>query len=375
VYVLPYYGIHHAAVTSEGTAMSSYRIDNTRNVINQNVTTPLAPLDPLTGQPANNASTQVGTTKPTLNLFDTSSYQTTPQTVTLQDGSTITLPSMSEDETAQMQTLFANVPADKQQAVNAAGQAFAEAIRQHVATLQGTAATDDTGSTGAAAVAAPAAGTVARVAVPQVQKHILATSGTDLVGPSSQASAPVAAPSGSNGYSVSQSSPDVLNAFNSAAKTYSTATGSSSGYGNGYDNTVQAVAYMGVQGLQTELGQYAQTMQGSVNQQNTIRVDQSELSQAVADWPAGTDTQTFTFHNVDSNGMLQTYTQSLTQSQTKSMADTLSNTLATLSDQTQLQQMNLQNMSQNYQQGVTTISNLIRMQYDMVKNTIGNIHY
>jgi hypothetical protein len=40
-----------------------------------------------------------------------------------------------------------------------------------------------------------------------------------------------------------------------------------------------------------------------------------------------------------------------------------------------MQAIQLQNMTQNYQNGLSTISNLMKAAYDMTKNTIGNIHY
>lgn len=132
---------------------------------------------------------------------------------------------------------------------------------------------------------------------------------------------------------------------------------------------------MGVTSLQQSMSDYSSTLQNTIDQQSTIRTDRNELTSAVADWPDGTDTQTFTYHDVDENGNLQTYTKSLTQEEAKAEADSLSNTLSTLSDSSQQQQLLLQNMMQNYQQGVTTISNIMRMQYDMVKNTLQNIHY
>ncbi|RYF06434.1 MAG: hypothetical protein EOO40_09145, partial [Deltaproteobacteria bacterium] len=122
---------------------------NSANLINTNYQAPLAPL----GTPADvgqDPSSQTGvaaTKKPTVNLFATSSYQTTPKVVTLQDGSTITLPSISEEEASKMQSLFGNIPTDQQDAVNAASSNLASAIMRHVANQNSSGGSADNGTT------------------------------------------------------------------------------------------------------------------------------------------------------------------------------------------------------------------------------------
>jgi hypothetical protein len=346
---------------------------NSANLINTNYQAPLAPLGTPTdvGQDASSLTGVEATKKPTVNLFATSSYQTTPKVVTLQDGSTITLPSMSEEEASKMQSLFGNIPADQQDAVNAASSTLAGAVMRHViAQKNGDSSVSDADL--AAAIIIPKVTKAAvNMATPAVGAGSVNTEPvvSNDYGPSTQASAPVAA-SGSAGYTINQSSPDLPQAVSNAMASYSTASNN----GN-YDMTVQAVAYMGVQGLQQEMQDYSTVAQNTNNQRSTIRVDQNEINDLVANWPAGSATQSITWHEVDANGNMQTVTRSLSQTDAKKQSDALTNELSALSDTTQLQQVHLQTMSQNYQQAVTTMSNLMRMQYDMVKNTIGNIHY
>lgn len=363
--------------------MGSIRItNNSQNLINTNYQAPISPLSPSVQtnvQQGPSTSSATAVQAPKVNLFDQSSYQTNPA-VTLPDGSTISLPTSTPEDETTFKTLFANVPDDQKEKLNAASSSLAAAVMAYVQTnpSAGSSASSATSAasvvnaaTSASTSSVGGANTVSKFAVGGVSK-----AGETITGPSTQATATVADPGPATTYTISQTSPDVqatagINAaVSTAASTYQTATGD-----GGYDSTVQAVAYMGVQGLQQGLGQYASQMQNQINNQNTVRTDQNELTTAVADWPSGTTTQTFTYHDVDANGNLQTYTADLTQEQAKTEANNLSNTLSSMGDDTQMMQMQLQNMEQNYQQGVTTISNIMKMQYDMVKNTIGNIHY
>lgn len=360
--------------------------DQKFNFINTTYQAPISPLSPSSSTDASKSASQAASTtaaKPTVNLFDQSSYHA-PAAVTLTNGSTVTLPTSTPQDAETFQTLFANMPDEHKANINAASSNLAAAMFAYVQNNPETtgsggskSSTSDVGAVAIANAIASAntsrvggAANVSKLAVGGVSKL-----GTAINGPSTQSSATVADAGPATTYTISQASPDVQSlhaAAGGAASAYQ--AGKTSGSGN-YDETVQAVAYIGVQGLQQSLGNYASQMQTQINNQNTVRTDQNELSSAVADWPSGATTQTFTFHDVDANGNLQTYTENLTQDQAKSQASNLSNTLSSMGDDTQMMQTQLQNMEQNYQQGVTTISNLMKMQYDMVKNTIGNIHY
>ena len=299
-------------------------------VVNLNVTTPLGPVAPLADTPEQ--LSELAPARPTVNLFDQSTYQA-QASVTLADGSVITLPGLSADEAAQAQSLFANVAPEHQEAVNAAASTFAKVLL----------ASD------------PSANTI-------------------VDGPSKLASGSNAA-----AITVSQVSPDVANAASTASATYKSSLtpsyGSNSGAKN-YEDTVQAVAYMGVLGLQNELGTFAQTVQTTQNTQNTLRADQSELQTATASWGDDvTATQNFTWHEVDKDGNVVTKSGDLTKAQATAALANVNSALSSYTDMNQMQAIQLQNMTQNYQNGLTTISNLMKAAYDMTKNTIGNIHY
>lgn len=299
------------------------------------------------------SSSSLGSTatkSPSIDLFNTSSYETSNSSVTLDDGTVLQIPTLSDEDAANLKTLFGDIPEDQRASINQAGAQLAQALLQQ-------SSSSSTASSSSSS----------KVAAVSNSKRSLASTTSDANGIADSASS---SDTNSTTYTLSQSSPDLSSAIQTAASSYSSATGNSD-----YDTTIQAVAYMGVTSLQQSMSDYSSTLQNTIDQQSTIRTDRNELTSAVADWPDGTDTQTFTYHDVDENGNLQTYTKSLTQEEAKAEADSLSNTLSTLSDSSQQQQLLLQNMMQNYQQGVTTISNIMRMQYDMVKNTLQNIHY
>jgi hypothetical protein len=270
-----------------------------------------------------------------VNLFDRSSFQRS-EPVQLADGSSISLPSWTDDDEDTANTLFSQVPETARPALNDASTRLATALY-----AQG-------------GVASTSAGLSSGQSAPVV------------VGTGSL-SAPGATPPG---VGVSQASPDVASALQQATSAYvgSVKTGN-------YDQTVQAVSYMGVIGLQQQLGTFAQYVQGNVKTQDVLRTDQNEILTALSEWPAGQDTEQFTWHTRDPNtGQLTAHTENLTAQQAKGVADALGNDLQTMSDMNELDQMKLQDMTQKYQQGINTISNLLKFQHDTVKSIIQNLH-
>jgi hypothetical protein len=305
------------------TDLSSY-------VTNLNTLKPLTP-GPITPSAPEGLQTGAKTAvkRPTVNLFDSSTYQAQAP-VSLSDGSVLNLPSLSMEEAKEAKGLFANVPVEHHAAINSASDRLGQALMAQPNTI-------------------------------------------------AQGSSKIASSAGATGITVSQTSPDVAGAVAHASHTYTVSQGSSYGSSNGtknYDQTVQAVAYMGIIGLQTQLGDYATSMQMTLTNQNGLRTDQSELQTAINAWPADdTGTQNFTWHEVDSEGDYVTKSGDLTKQEAKSALSNVQSALSSYSDQTQLQTIQLQSMSQNYQTGINTISNLMKASYDTTKNTLGNIHY
>lgn len=301
-------------------------LDRIAHVVNLNAVNPLGPTAPIQA-PAQTTTPEVA--KPKVNLFDRSTFSSQAP-VALADGSVITLPGLSPEEASQAQSLFANVAPEHREAVNEASAALGKA----------------------------------------------------LIGGSTLGGSKMASSSNAQAYTLNQASPDVAAAAARAQNVYNTSVsgnfgsyGSNSGAKN-YDDTVQATAYMGVLGLQGELGTYAKTMQATQAQQNVLRTDQSELSTAVAGWGEDTTaTQNFSWHEIDKDGNMVTKSGDLTKAQAQAALGNVQSALTSFTDQTQMQAMQLQNMMQNYQNGINTISNLMKAAYDTTKNTLGNIHY
>jgi hypothetical protein len=308
--------------------------DAARYVTHLNAVRPIDPAQ-IPTTPAETASQAVGRARPSVNLFDQSNYQAKAP-VTLPDGSVVALPSLSHEEAEQARGLFAQVSPEHHEALNAASTELGRALM---------------------ASGAEAAG----------------TRGNTL-----NSYSKLATSSGAAGVTASQATPDVAGATGRAQSAYTAAMGKaygSSAGGTNYDSTVQAVAYMGVLGLQNELGTYAQGMLATQTTQNTLRADQAELQTAVGAWPADGSTQNFSWHEYDKDGNLVAKSGDLTLPEAKAALSNVQSGLSALTDQNQLDAIQLQNMTQNYQNGINTISNLMKAAYDTTKNTIGNIHY
>lgn len=241
------------------------------------------------------------------NFFDTSTYEGT-QSVALADGSTLTLPTLSPDEAAQMGTLFGTLTPEQKANVASAGRALASSVTSYLK-------------------------------------------------------------SDSAALSASNPPKDVVLALTDATTTYAQTAPAKN-----YDDTVQAVTYMGLLGLQGDMYDFAKVVKAHIDTQRELRTDATELNQAVAEWPAGVATQSFSWTEVDANGQVVRHSnEPLTMEQAKALATKIDGQRQSMSDMNQMEQMQLQDMSQKYQQGFQTISNLLKMEADTVKAIIGNL--
>lgn len=281
--------------------------------------------------------------RPIVNLFTNSSY-TAPVSATANGNSAIALPGLSSEDAQKAQLLFADIDPDKQTAINAASGELGAALFQQMQASLPKAVNlgepdPDTGEMTASS----------------------ATSGAKNISRVSTGAPAVA---------VNSASPSVVAATSNATAAYSAASP-----GQSYDNQIIAVSTMAVTGLQNEMDTYARGVGTRLEQRKTLSADQTELTQAVADWPKGTEDQpqTFTLHTLTDGGGMTTETVSLTKEQAKAKADGIESTVTAMQDQNSIDQLKLQNMSQNYTNAVSTISNLMKVAFDNVKNTIGNL--
>ncbi len=198
----------------------------------------------------------------------------------------------------------------------------------------------------------------------------IATTQNKLLSPSSPTQAP----------QVSSGTPEVYSAAANAVSAYQQGTAAAGGTGSAtssgsldYDGAVNAVTYMGIIGLQQQLGNYAQTTQNQLNQLNQARTEYEDINTLVGNWPAGQQTQHFDWTMYDSNGQATSHSADLTYNQATTLKDTLSDQVNGMSDTNQTQQLQLQSLTQSYSEAINTMSNLLKMNFDTVKAVINNI--
>lgn len=375
--------------------MSSTRIPtnavNYTNLVPSSVQNPVDLLDQQSSTNTSSSSTVPAVPASTVNIFDAKTRQQAAQSLLsmLQaSGNTLSLPSLgqissddsSDDSSsnfigsggssgqssgwaaglAQLPESLQNVPESAQPALNAAAANIASAVfstpveqlkayNQQVASGQ-VSPLSGLGSTGVANSGLSASGGLTATGTNTATAGLNATNSGVVV--------------------TNQTAPTLQGALAAATTQFNTSISS----GN-IDQSVAAVSMMGVLGLQQQLTNYAQHVQNNNNIENELSTDNQELMQAVANWPPGTSTQTFTWHEINQNGQVVTQTAALTQSQAQAVQTTVQDQLQSMQSQSQTDQLNLQNMAQQYQEGITTISNMLSMQYNTLKNTLQNIHY
>ena len=263
----------------------------------------------------------------------------------------------------------------------------ANAIASLLTVTQGAAAS--TGSAGATSSATVVAGvgqariadtnTTSAAALAQLTQSTtsaspnISTTQNKLLSSSSPIQAPV----------VSTGTPEVYSAAANAVSVYqqgaaaaASVTGSTTAVSSGsldYDGSVNAVTYMGIIGLQQQLGAYAQQTQTQLNQLNAARTEYEDVGTAVANWPAGQQTQHFDWTTFDSNGKSTAHSADLTYDQAATLKSNLEDQVNGMSDTNQEQQLQLQSLTQDYAQAINTMSNLLKMDFDTVKSVINNI--
>ncbi len=325
-----------------------------------------------------------------VSLFKSSSFSQAPAAVTFGDGSSIRIPGLSDDDIKQGQKLLSGLDDQQTQGVLAAGSQLAAAFYDAAGTPSGDstavagkvggmtmAAATDEGSYAASAAAlnssaAPAGFQQSDAGTATSTAAVTASNSTSNVVGSTTAT-PGQLTGGTVGPTALVASPQLTQAVGKAVSTYQAANP-----GANYDQTVQAVTFSGVLGLQNQLSDYAKYVQNNINQSNAIQGQAEDINTTLAAWPTGSDgkpaaTVTFNVTTQQPDGTYSTAAQALTQGQAKTAYSNLQSTLSTMSSQTQTDQLQLQNMSQNYSQGINTISTLLKMNYDTVKGIIGNI--
>lgn len=325
-----------------------------------------------------------------VNLFDLTSLPVQQQQVTSTDGSALSLPSLSTEDVQNVQNLFGNIDPSQQTSINAAGQQLGSALFDMLknsaskpVSIDTSGDDDDDGSFKPMTTDFTSAIKSATAMSPTALASAVAATSTASASASSTtdaSSAGIKVPSHAKLSTTGASSPyvgvneaapsSVAAATTAASNSYAAANPNAS-----YDNQVQAVTYMGVTNLQNQMTTFAQGVAAKQKAQSAISADASELNTAVAEWPANVSTQSFTLHQTDSLGNVTTVTKDLTKEQATAAATSAESTASSMQDESQTDLLKLQNMSQTYSNAISTISNLMKVSYDTVKNTVGNIHY
>ena len=108
-----------------------------------------------------------------------------------------------------------------------------------------------------------------------------------------------------------------------------------------------------------------------------LRTDMADIRETLADWPAGQETQHFTWTEVSigPDGKLQSETKEgdLTKEEAQALLEELDTQLDTLREMTELQRIDLQNMTQDYNQALNTLSGILKSQQEYLKAIINNL--
>lgn len=302
-----------------------------------------------------------------VNLFDVSTYA---RSVSVQDGagSAISLPSLSNDQVAQAQNLFAKVDADKQGEVNAASSVLGQALVQQMLLSQPAqlASSDDSGE---GTVQGPK--NVSMASLGGMRALAATGAATSAATAGGAASRPVTTSGISPNATANKVSPALTQATAGAVSTYSRASG---GATNGPD-AVNAATYMGLVGLQGELTGYANEMSATTEQKKALGKEIADLNLAISEWPAGTDKQELSKITPNDDGTFIITKESMTKETAKASLAAAKDVNDALGNDQQLQSIKLQSMMSQYSNAVNMMSNILKAGYDAGKNTLGNIHY
>ena len=260
-----------------------------------------------------------------------STYTQAPTKVTFDDGRSIAVPDFTDEQRQQMAAVFGNVSPQQLQQLTTAGSSFAQA-----------------------AIAASPGGDISNAST--------------ILRRDSQNFATATVTSGALAPSAHIATSKLTTSLGNAASVYQNVTGNTDTV-----LTAQAATYMGLLGLQSDLTAYAKKVKGNLDRKQQTQTELADVSQEITDWPAGQDTQTFKWTTYDENGKALTHTEKLTQAQARDVAKQLEGQINTFTDQNQMDQIHLERMMQNMQQGYNTVSNLSKANFDTIKAILNNV--
>lgn len=245
-----------------------------------------------------------------LDLFTSSQFERTRQ-LAFSDGTRVDVPAMSDQDRDTAGALFASVPAAAQPQVQAAFDALAEAIYDEAKTNP-------------------------------------------------------------EGIKVGSFSSGLTQRIGDATETFVLTTGKAQ-----TDAAIQGVMFGAMIGIEQQLGNFAQNVKDRLNLANEVRTDIQELRTELADWDDPNEKRHFTWTEVtfDDNGNMHVEKKEgdLTKKEAEELAGKLDLQLTSLSDMNEMQKFDLQRMTEDYQQALSTLSNMLKASHDQMMSTIRNI--
>jgi hypothetical protein len=179
-----------------------------------------------------------------------------------------------------------------------------------------------------------------------------------------------------DGVNVGSFSAPLVNALGNSLEVFMTTSGVDKA-----DNAVQGVMFGAMVGIEQDLSNFASNLKDKINMSSEMRTDITELQNELADptWTdSDTDTRSFSWREIetDADGNVTGFTEhtgELNKAQAQTKLKELEEQRATLGDFTEMMKFDLQQMSENYQQALNTLSNLLKSQHDSLMAIIRNV--
>jgi hypothetical protein len=142
------------------------------------------------------------------------------------------------------------------------------------------------------------------------------------------------------------------------------------------DAAVQGMLFMSMVGVEQDLADFAKMAKGKIELAGEMRTDITELQDMITDWPEGTETQHFEWTEVtydDDGKMIVTQKEAdLTKEEAGEVRDKLEGLLASHKDINQMDQFELQQMTEDYQRAMNTLTAMLKNMHDTMKAIIQN---
>jgi hypothetical protein len=176
----------------------------------------------------------------------------------------------------------------------------------------------------------------------------------------------------SEGLKVGSFSAGYSDAANAAYEVYAATTGE-----DDRNKVTEDLLFVGMSGVESNLVEFYNDVKGRADLGNEAKADAAELEAMLADWPAGKDTQLFSWREIIANPdgsvkVVEHKNEALTKEQAQELLGKLKAQSDTMDTITSQDTFKLQMKVQKYQEAMTSLSNIIKSQDDTRKAIIAN---